>query len=87
VLLRINDKQFNKSSGQTYYKTPLKIATGKRARDGVRATRYTLESADGVLRDSQKVLERVYPRRNLLPIGKSMDPDDRAKIVLMRGIK
>jgi transposase InsO family protein len=87
VLLRIKDKQFNKSSGQTYYKTPLKIATVKRARDGVRATRYTLESADGVLKDSQKMLEKVYPRRNLLPIGQSMDPDDRAKIVLMRGIK
>ena len=87
VLLRIKDKQFNKSSGQTYYKTPLKIATVKRARDGVRATRYTLESADGVLKDSQKVLEKVYPRRNLLPIGQSLDPDDRAKIVLMRGIK
>jgi len=86
VLLRIKDKQFNKSSGQTYYKTPLKIATVKRASDGVRATRYKLESAGGVLKDSQKMLEPLYPRRNLLPIGESADPENVAKMALMKGI-
>ena len=59
MLLRIKDKQFNKSSGQTYYKTPLKVASVKRASDGVRATRYILESAGGNLKDSQKMIEKV----------------------------
>ena len=53
----------------------------------MRATRYKLESADGVLRDSQGMLDPFYPRRNLLPIGASVDPENTAKVVLMKGIK
>ncbi len=86
VLLRLKDKQFNKSSGQTYYKTPLKIAAVHPDPKGVRATRYTLESDGAELKDSQKMLGPKYPRRNLLPIGKSVDPENAAKMALMKGI-